>query len=79
MAYGSVKNVPAVRHLQHGLHLPVPGTGGFSPTGTAGCRKSLPVAQGKNPAPGDPRGQGLHRHRHRARLFANSPRTPRGM
>ncbi len=35
--------------------------------------------KGKNPAPGDPRGQGLHRHRHRARLSQTPPGHPRGM
>ncbi len=39
-------------------------------------KEGLPVAQGKNPAPGDPRGQGLHRHRHRARLSQTPQDTP---
>ena len=72
------ENVPAVRHLQHGLHLPVPGAEVFVLPGQPGQGGGWPVAPGEDPAAGDPRRQGVHRHRHGEGLPEAPPGHPRG-
>ena len=44
--------LPAMRHLLHGLGLPVPCPALSVPLGPAGEGRSPPVAQGQDPAPG---------------------------
>lgn len=53
------ENVSAVRHLQHGLHLPVPALKFLSCRDSRVKEEGLPVAPGEDPAAGDPRRQGF--------------------
>lgn len=73
------ENVSAVRHLQHGLHLPVPGAEVFVLPGQPGQGGGLPVAPGEDPAAGRSPAPGGSPSPARRRASGSSPRTPPGM